>query len=273
MLCEKCQKHEATVHFCSATSSGSIVDGVYQHLGITSGPSRNLCPDCAEAEAAAHPLLNSDRGHAQLLKEAREKLPPFFTAACQKELVDRIGLQVPGILDIRLGEGKNAVEEFRDKIRKQKALFETEVVHELEKHGFAAEKPLVIIMVAELVLALLPRLARKRIAGRYPALSPAEIEAILFVEECVQAVLNGPRVKRYANVSGGEILAVAPTVAQKLYGAAARAELQKLGIVSSATMGEVIYRLIEQGRFQKSDEDHREDFQGKSPLDDFLQSE
>jgi uncharacterized repeat protein (TIGR04138 family) len=102
------------------------------------------------------------------------------------------------------------------------------------------------------------------------SVSEDEYHAWMFVDKCVQTALK--RVdKPGCHVGALEILAVAPQVARELFGEDAVAILRSAGIHSSATLGKLIFELIELERFSKTKEDSIDDFNVVGTFDDLFE--
>jgi len=276
MLCEKCQKNEATVHICHASSSISLVGGVCKDLGSSVGPVQDLCPECAEALHPYDPAEQENENRRQSLQRTGKAadfpvdLPPFFSVDFQNSLLDRIERETPGIFSLRLAGEDADIEKFKTRYAALQESLKAGATSELAVHGIAPERRLVLWMVLALMRQCRWRHERKRMTREFPTMTSAELEAMTFLNECHQAVLNSPRKKRYAEIKAGEILAVTAETARQMYGASARKKLRKMGIVSSGALGQVIFQLVGKGYLQKEDQDHCGNFHIRSSLDEFL---
>jgi uncharacterized repeat protein (TIGR04138 family) len=90
-----------------------------------------------------------------------------------------------------------------------------------------------------------------------------------FIHLCIQAALKRKGAER-GHVDASAVLEVAAEVARKLFGADAPAVLRSNGINSSASLGEALYRMIQQGILSASDGDKVSDFSVRSSFDDLF---
>ncbi len=74
----------------------------------------------------------------------------------------------------------------------------------------------------------------------------------------------------YPDLKAAEILAVTGEAAKARYGEAAREKLRTIGIASSKSLGDLLYRLIEKGILHQSGDDSIDDFRVEGAFDDFL---
>ena len=99
-------------------------------------------------------------------------------------------------------------------------------------------------------------------------------EAYVFV----QLALNFHR-ERYgqegesAHLTGPQLLRGVRELAVEQYGPLARTVLNTWGLLTGSDVGEIVYSLIRDGLLSKTDDDHREDFDGVMRFDDSMDRE
>jgi uncharacterized repeat protein (TIGR04138 family) len=131
---------------------------------------------------------------------------------------------------------------------------------------------MLVIVLEKLKTALLKtQRTVDEVALYFAFLPPEERASLVFLKTCLEAA-HQKSTNHYADPKAADILAVAGEVAETLYDEAAREELRKMGIVSSAALGKLVYRFIERDILSESEGDSIEDFNVRSALDDFLEN-
>lgn len=196
-----------------------------------------------------------------------------LTPAMQKQILAEIELETPGLFEsYRVGEKFSATT-----FKAELALRENKLSEYVARYVPGAEiskGEIMMLMAGMLQLKTDQLLTGKRhedkLAGSFPELAAGDRKAMVFLE-AIAREWSKQSGRRYAGPKAAEMLALAPVVAEKRYGEAAHAELRQMGLVSSAAMGELIYRLVAKGILRQEEEDRIEEFQIRSALDDFFE--
>jgi uncharacterized repeat protein (TIGR04138 family) len=104
-----------------------------------------------------------------------------------------------------------------------------------------------------------------------PVTSGIPEKAYLFIGMCLQAAQKRRGAATRSHLKAVEILAVAAEVARELFGADAAVVLRSAGIDSSASLGKVIYDMIEQRMLSAAEGDKVSDFNVRSSFDDLFE--
>jgi uncharacterized repeat protein (TIGR04138 family) len=100
--------------------------------------------------------------------------------------------------------------------------------------------------------------------------SGAEDKRITFVCRCID-IARARRMTSDDHVNASELLSVAADVARELYGKEAPEVLRSMGVHSSATLGQLIFKLIDEGLASKRGKDRLEDFNDTTLFDKLFQ--
>lgn len=305
MLCARCQKNEATCFFSYASSSCSIDiklgsdEKLPEGFGVrrpnadpssfTRDQPRQLCRDCARQreqelipDGSGKTWADQRESQQQMMesyeKKRRERCQKLgFTVDAQKKILARLERETPGLFHLHqppeeFTAEKFSIEHFTANHARMKEKIAAAVAGEFAAHAISPED----IRMLEAGLVKLERnlwqaqQTIKEIARDFPDAPPEDRAALVFLHSCLREA-HQRTAHTYADPKAADLLAVAGDVAETLYGETARAELQKMGIVSSATLGELVYRFIEKGILGQSESDRLEDFNVRSALDEFLE--
>ena len=301
MLCDRCQKNEATCFFSFASGSVNITlkDGEklpesFKRFGRKMNPgekvppmdnkpsSMKLCRECAR-KRDQEMMPGTDQTWAEQWKIQKQEMEKYhqkcrevcqrigLTIATQKAMLVQLEQESPGLFDLRQ-QGKFSEEIFHEKYTLRMDKITAAVASKFPAQEFSsAEIRMLTTVLQKLKLNLwLAKKNRAEIADELPELLPEELEELVFLKICLHEAAQ-TKSERYGDKNAADILAVASGVAKTLYDERAREELRKMGVVSSITLGELVYRYIGKGILRTTAGDSIDDFKVRSALDDFLE--
>ena len=301
MLCEKCQKNEATCFFSYTSSSVNVTSNLsaeerkaqnakltesgFIHPHDTRVPYKQLCRECARERDNELIPDGSGRTWANLSETQKQGMEHFknecrelcrrlgFTVALQKKMLARLEKETPGIFDRFRHREKYSREDSRAKFSLMMEKLTAAVTGEFAARALSREEIMKLVSVLHILGMKLnmAQITDERIRQEFPALAPEEHEALVFLRICLHEALQ-KRSHRYDDngPKAADILDVAGDVAERLYDETAREKLRQLGVVSSETLGDLVFRFIEKGILGQDEGDSIEDFKIRSAFDDFL---